>query len=344
MTNNSPAPRQPDPLPWRPDILGAGFEATDLQLGPDLDGEGQAVAALVRYRPTGAGAQWSRRPALLWVPGMTDYFFQEHVARHFHDQGFAFYGIDLRKCGRARQEGQRWHYAADLAHYFPDLTTATRVLGREGHPGVTPVAHSTGGLVAALWLDHLRRTDPEMHGLVPGAILNSPWLDMQYPEWLVRLLRPAANLLGPHLPGVRLPGGNLGTYGSSIHVSAHGEWDFDTRMKPLGGHPKYLAWLAAVLSGHRQVHTGSLDVGVPVLTLCSSDSYLGHKTFSPAFDTADTVLDVGQIRRWAPNLGAQVTVASIVGARHDVFLSLPHAREEAFSVTRDWLNAVIPTP
>ncbi len=335
--------RLPDPLPWRPDILGDDYEAADLPLGADPEGEGRVLATLVRHRPAGAGPEWSRRPALLWVHGMTDYFFHEHVAEYFHGQGYAVYGLDLRKCGRARQEGQRWHYATDLAHYFPDLTLATRALAGEGHPGVIPIAHSTGGLIVALWLDHLRRTEPDTHDLLPGTVLNSPWLDMQYPRWMVRLMRPAANLLGPKLPDLRLPGGNLGTYGSSIHVSAHGEWSFDTRMKPLGGHPKYLAWLATVLDGQKAVHTGNVDMGVPVLALCSSDSYLGHKTYSPAFDTADTVLDVEQIRRWAPSLGQQVTVASIDGARHDVFLSLPHAREEAFSTTRDWLGTLAPT-
>lgn len=336
-------PLSPETVTWRPDLLGEGYEAVDLALGADPEGEGQAVATLVRHRPTGTGPDWFRRPALLWVHGMTDYFFQTHVAEHFHTLGYAFYGLDLRKCGRARQDGQRWHYATDLANYFPDLTAATRLLGRTGHPGVIPIAHSTGGLIVPLWLDDLRRHDPDTHDLVPGAILNSPWLDLQYPQWVVRLLRPAASVLGPRLPDVTIPGGNLGTYGASIHADAHGEWDFNTTFKPLGGHPKYLVWLAAILAGQKRVQSGEVDVGAPVLTLCSSDSYLGHKTYSAAFDTADTVLDVEQIRHWAPNLGSQVTVASVGGARHDVFLSLPRAREEALSTAEEWLRAFAPT-
>lgn len=340
MTSDAADLPLPSPLDWRPDILGTGFEACDLDLGPDPEGEGRAVATLVRHLPEDAPADFAQRPALLWISGMTDYFFQVHVAEYFHEQGYAFYALDLRKCGRARQEGQRWHFSNDLAHYFPDLTLAARLLERAGHSGLVPIAHSTGGLVVPLWLDHLRRTDPARHEFVSGTVLNSPWLDMQYPHWMVRILRPAVRIFAPLLPNMKIPGGNLGTYGASLHTSAHGEWDFNTTFKPLGGHPKYLAWLAAVLEGQQKVHSGELDVGVPVLTLRSSDSFLGQSEYSAAFDTADTVLDVEQIRRWAPKLGSEVTVSTIDGARHDVFLSLPHAREEALSTTRSWLKRV----
>ena len=84
---------------------------------------------------------------------------------------------------------------------------------------------------------------------------------------------------------------------------------------------------------------GGVDVGVPVLTLCSSRSRLG-RPYSPDADTADTVLDVAQIRHWTPRLGEQVTVQAIRNARHDVFLSLQPARDEALEITVDWLSAL----
>lgn len=318
---------------WHPDILGNDFEAKDLALGADPEGEGEAIATLVRYR----AAKAAGRPALLWVHGMTDYFFQEHVAEYFHDAGYAFYAVDLRKCGRARQEGQTWHYTEDLKHYFPDLTAALGEITAAGHPSVVPLAHSTGGLIVPLWLDHLRRSRTQSLEMINGVILNSPWLDLQYPTWAVRFIRPFAAFFGKRFPHMKVPGGGLGTYGHSIHSSKHGQWDYDTTMKPLGGHPKGLGWLRAVLMGQKQVHSGGVDVGVPVLTLSSAKSYLGHD-YSAAADTADVVLDVDQIRHWAPKLGSDVTVSSVDGARHDVFLSLPHAREEALSTASDWLE------
>ena len=78
---------------------------------------------------------------------------------------------------------------------------------------------------------------------------------------------------------------------------------------------------------------------MPTLTLCSPHSYLG-KPYSPAADTADTVLDVAQIQKWAPTLSDTSETQVIEGARHDVFLSERHAREAAFAATDAWLDAL----
>lgn len=315
-----------DDLPWRDDILGEGFECADLPLG----------ATLVRALPDSP----TGKPAMLWIHGMSDYFFQSHVAQHFVAEGRPFYAIDLRRCGRSRQPGERWHSTTDLAEYFPELTQALRaVAGRHGR--VVPLAHSTGGLIAALWCDWLRREHPQDHGLLAGLALNSPWLDMQFPRAMVALLRAPVAVLGKYAPTLRLPQMGTGSYGESISDTAHGQWHFNTDMKPVHGHVAEVGWLRAVMLGQKALHSG-VDTGVYTLTLCSSHSYLS-KPYSAASDTADTVLDVEQIQRWAPTLSRRTTVVPIDGALHDVFLSESHAREAAFQATDAWL-AELNTP
>lgn len=322
---------------WEPDLLGPGYTHRTLDLGQDPEGEGRAIATVVRHLPAGTDqADWRQRPAVLLVHGMTDYFFSTHVAEYLHEAGMAVYAVDLRKCGRSRRHGQRWHYSENLQHYFPDLSSALDLITAV-HPTVIPNGHSTGGLILPLWLDHLRRSDPVRHARVGGLILNSPWLDMMYPRLVVRLARPVLNLLGRRFGWIPLPGGNLGAYGKSIHR----EWDFDTAYKPVEGFPKYLAWVRAVLEGQKQIHDGGVDVSVPVLTLCSTKSWL-NRPYTAATDTADAVLDVEQIQRRAPVLGNDVTVAPIEGARHDVYLSMQHAREEALQTTVEWLHGHLP--
>lgn len=318
-------------------MLGRGFDHAVLDMGTDPDTGGHVDAVLVRATAGNSHAQ-PGRPALIWVHGMSDYFFQSHVADYFTEQGYPFYAIDLRRCGRARAKGQRWHYTTDMAHYFPELTRALEIVAKQ-HGSAVIMAHSTGGLIAPLWLDDLRRNHPEQHALVAGLVLNSPWLDLQFPAPLVALARPVVNGLGRVLPLLPLPEGGLGAYGESIHESKHGEWAFDTTMKPLSGHRKYLGWLRAVIQAQREIHSGDVDAGVPTLTLVSSHSYLGEE-YSPAADTADTVLDTDQIRKWAPSVAHNVEVRSIDGARHDVFLSEAFAREVAFKATSDWLDAL----
>ncbi len=322
-----------DALDWSADELGGGFEHAVLDLGPDPEGEGENNAVLVKA----PGESEAGKPALLWVHGMSDYFFQTHVAEHFTAQGYPFYAIDLHKCGRAHREGQRWHHTNDMATYFGELTEATRLIA-EKHGGVIPLAHSTGGLIVPLWLDHLRRTDKDTHALVKGMILNSPWVDMQVPRWQVRVLRPVVKLGAKIAPDMKLPVSGEATYGESIYKGLNGNWDFDTEKKRLGGHDKYVGWLAAVLDGQSTLHDASTDAAVPTLTLCSTHSYLG-KPYSPAADTADTVLDVAQIQKWAPQLTTSAhETRPIPGALHDVFLSQPHARGLAFAAVDAWLD------
>ncbi|MGV0352407.1 alpha/beta hydrolase [Corynebacterium confusum] len=340
------------PEHWHPDRLGAGFSARALELGPDPLGEGDLCATLVRYYPGPDGAadapattaedgpeedeEFASRPALLWVHGMTDYFFQAHVARYFHARGYAFYAIDLHKCGRSRRDGQTWHYAAAMEEYYADLDAALEVICGP-HPDVTPLAHSTAGVIVPLWLDRLRTSQPAAHARVSSAIFNSPWLDiMGVPKPVLQAAKPVINAIGKAFPKVTFTGGGLSTFGASIHASRYGEWDYDTTLKPLSGHKKYLGWLRGVIAGQDRIHQGAIDIGVPGLVLCSTRSRLG-KPYSPETDTADAVVDVSQTVHWAPRLGNDITVCPILGARHEVFLSLPPARREAFEISSHWL-------
>lgn len=323
-------------LSWDEDILGAGYRAATLNLGEDPDGEGTAVATLVRadHAVQATGDDPTARPALLWVHGMSDYFFHTHVAERCAEEGYPLYALDLRKCGRSHRPGQHWHYTSDLAHYYPELTAAARLLARQ-HGAVVPLAHSTGGLVAALWLDHLRRTEPELLASIPAAILNSPWLDMPFPRPVVVGTKALTTTVGRLRPFLSLPQKEISAYGQSLHRSHGGEWDYDTTMKPLSGHRKYYGWIEAIFQGQAALRAQP-PLGLPMLTLCSSRSWLGHE-YSAASDSADTVLDVDQIRRLAPDLSTRSTVIALDSARHDVFLSTPLVREEAFAATFDWL-------
>ncbi|AZA09027.1 alpha/beta hydrolase [Corynebacterium pseudopelargi] len=326
----------PEPTPWYPDALGPDFQARTFDLGHDPDGEGHVAAVLVRYLPESCD-DFAQRPALLLIHGMTDYFFHQHIAKRFHQEGFAVYGIDLRKSGRAHLTGQRWHYASDMRLYFEELNTVSAQL-LATHPTMVPIAHSTGGLIAALWMDELRGSDQPTHSAIPALILNSPWLDMQFPPLMVKALR---GVLHSRLGNRMLRGGFGGklpsNYGRSLHASAEGEWHYDLHLKPIRGHKKYPAWIKAVDASQQRIHAGAVDVGVPVLTLHAKRSFF-HTRFAEQAKRADTVLDVEQIRRRAPLLGQDVTVVAIDNAVHDVFLSSDKPRNDAIQACLKWLK------
>lgn len=310
---------------WGPDVLGAGFEARTIKLGPD--DEGEVVATLVRHR---AAAPTGR--AVLYVHGFVDYFFQADLARFFAARGDDFYAIDLRKYGRSWRDHQTPNLCTDLADYDADLDAAVKViLDDDGHDELVIVAHSTGGLIAPLWL----RRRPDLP--VIGLVLNSPFFELREPWALRTTVGPLVKAVGRYFPSVVVPPGLEPGYPMSIHADYHGEWNFNLQWKPIEAFPVYTGWLRAVLHGQERLHRG-LGLTVPTLVLCAARG--GHfRHYDPELQTVDGVLDPDAIARWSPALGTHVTVVRIAEGIHDLVLSKPAVRAVVYETCSRWLDA-----
>ncbi|OBK12858.1 alpha/beta hydrolase [Mycobacterium asiaticum] len=320
---------------WVPDVL-PGYVQRTIPLGPDPDGEGHIVATLIRRGDSPATDR-----AVLAVHGYTDYFFNTALADHFADRGFAFYALDLRKCGRSQRPGQTPHFTSDLACYDTELSRALRLI-REHSPAapVLMYGHSAGGLIVSLWLDRLRRKDT-LNG-VTGLVLNSPFLDL-HGRAILRLGVTSATIAA--LSRIRGKGiaraAGAGGYGASLHSDHHGEFDYNLDWKPLGGFPVTFGWLHAMRRGHARLHRG-LDVGVPNLIL-RSDHTVSEDAGPDALQRGDAVLDVRQIARWAGCIGNRSTIIPVADAKHDVFLSLERPRQIAYRHLDHWLDDYLST-
>lgn len=312
-------------------VLGAPYTAEVIDLGEDY--EGPVVATLVRL-----AAEGPARGAVLHVHGFCDYFFQTETAQFYTGLGYDFYAIDLRKYGRSTLPHQTPNFCLDLAEYYPDLDAALeRIRERDGHEDLVISAHSTGGLVASLWAARATQA-----GRPPARafVLNSPWLDLQGSFFLRTAGTEAISRLGQRRPYAVVPRSVSGVYGESLHSQYRGEWDYDLTWKPRDGFPVRAGWLRAVRLGHRQIHRG-VDVGAPVLTLCSTSS-LVVEAWTDAAASADTVLDVKQIAKWSHQLSPHVTVIRVQAALHDVLCSPKEVREGAFESIQRWLAYAVP--
>ncbi|SDD62286.1 alpha/beta hydrolase [Auraticoccus monumenti] len=319
---------------WRADVL-PGYEARDLPLPDALPAPGEPedaglVATLVRRV-----ADRDTDRAVLYVHGWNDYFFQTHLADALAELGFAFYAVDLRRYGRSYRPGQLQGWINDLDLYAEELDAAMEVVTAD-HPHVTLMAHSTGGLIGAMWAD--RRP-----GRLDGMVLNSPWLDLQGAPMLRALGTPIISGLGQRLPTAALPLPDSGNYARILHASLEGEWDYDLQWKASPTAPIRAGWLRAVLQGHQRVAAG-LSVDAPVLVMCASRSDF-RRAWHPELRQADTVLDVEQIAKRAVQLGPHVSVVRIEGGIHDLVLSDEPARSTVFRELTRWARAyLLPSP
>lgn len=324
------------PGAWAADPLGDGFEHQTLDFG--ADGEGPAVATLIRYRPKGWRNKLRRkaRGVILSVHGWSDYFYNRELAEFWHRRGYHFYALDLRHHGRSlRAEHELPGYVDDLRAYDEELG-ATMQLLRTAHPALPVVAqgHSTGGLVLCLWM---ARTNPPITALV----LNSPWLEFQGTAFLRIPIHGLMEAITRTNPRRKLSGPEFDHYWRSLSAEAHGEWDLHRLWRPRIAFPNTAGWLKTIFDGHALVAKG-LKLQVPIFVLTSDRTQIGA-VYSPDMQHSDSVIDVQQTRLRAMKLGSFVTLCEVPGAMHDVFTSAEPARAAAYRDLRLWLR-ILGTP
>jgi len=320
---------------WVPDRLLPGYVARTLPADrpPPVAATARAVAAggpapvLTLVRP--ADEPVAPRGVVVRLHGYNDYFFATHLADAVAAAGWAFVALDARRAGRSLRPGEVPHYQGDLREQASDLTRAVTE-ARRAWPGLPVVvhAHSTGGLVAALWAHaHRGRGGPD------AMVLDSPFLSAER-SWL-RWLQDGA--LGPLAR--RVPLRVLAQAPSRYAARLAERWDFDTTLKRPQGVPVRAGWLAALRAGQRRVARG-LAIDVPVLVARSSRSDVGHGADGPRLDRADTVLDVAAIAALTPWLGSDVRELVVADAVHDLALSLETPRATYLAALADFLHAL----
>jgi alpha-beta hydrolase superfamily lysophospholipase len=307
-----------------PDVLGPQWVSRTITLPPDEEGE--VVATLV----SAAGGPQHER-AVLFLHGWVDYFFHAEHGRRWIERGYDFYALDLRKHGRSLRPHQTPNYTTDLREYGAEIGEAVRHI-RATHPGdgirVVLLGASTGGLIASLWA----HAHP---GAVDAIVLNSPWFDHRGP-WFERVaLTRVAELVGPIAPKLAL-GGIKPYYGRALHAATGGAWDFNLAWKPHEGFPGRAGWFRTIRRAHRRVQRG-LAIQEPVL-VCASTRNGPTDRESPALADSDCVLDVNDMARYAPGLGADVTVVRIEGGIHSLELSRPDVRRAYEAAVHAWLQ------
>jgi len=310
--------------------LGGGFECTVIEQ-PD-DYSGAVVSTVVRKQSADA-----RGRGILYIHGFNDYFFQRDMADTLVSAGYSFYAVDLRKYGRSLRPWQKPYECRSISEYYPDIDSALCVMKADGVDRVVVMAHSTGGLVAACYLNALV-ADSVWNADIKALILNSPFLQWNMNGFMRHVAVPVVSSLGRIFPDMAISQGNSTAYAESLLADYHGQWSFNTDWKTV--HPRKVTagWIRAITMAQKSLRKHS-DIPVPILLLHSDNSVNGDK-FTETHMHGDAVLNVKDISQIGRTLGPDVEEITIAGGLHDLALSLPEPRALFYAVVLTFLRGL----
>jgi alpha-beta hydrolase superfamily lysophospholipase len=290
---------------------------------PDREGDVFCTLVCAGYTP-----EYDRN--VLYVHGFNDYFFQTEMAEQFRHNGYNFYALDLRKCGRSIRPWQTPCDMYDVADYYEDIDAAIAQIKKETKGRLILAGHSMGGLILSMYL-HDRPGNS-----VEALILNSPFLELNIKGYVKKAGLPVISILGKFFPDMRLKKGISLNYGYSISKKRYGEWEYDENWKPVAVPEVTVSWLRAIYKAQCRLRKG-LNINCPILVMRSDKSVKG-KLWSDEFRNADAVLNVEHIRKYAPLLGENVTEIVIDNGLHDLFLSAYNVRTNAYKSMFEWVG------
>lgn len=305
---------------WLPDSLLSYYSYRTVNQ-PD-DYQGMVVSTIIRHNSI-----VPRHRGILYIHGFNDYFFQGALGDSVISHGWNFRAVDLRRYGRSLRPGMKRYQVKNLDEYFHDIDSAIVDMNHAGIDTVVILAHSTGGLIASLYMNACPPS------CVTGLILNSPFLDWNMNGFTRRVLIPIVSCLGSHFPNIPIRQDSSTDYSESLLASHKGEWNFDTHKKLMVSPSVTSGWVHAIQEGQKELHNHS-DITVPILLMHSSKSVDGKHA-----SEGDAVLNVKDIIRWGRRLGPNITEVTVPGGLHDLILSKPAIREAVYNSMFRWLKS-----
>lgn len=301
------------------------YSETTLELNDDY--EGKVIATLIQTFD-----KKTSTIACLHIHGFADYFFQHEEAEKFNQEGYDFYALELRRYNRSKLPHQKHFYCRKIDEYFEEITESIIRIKKLGYQKIILNGHSMGGLVLTSYLEK-----GKLKSEIDLAILNSPFFDFPMSNTLKKVL-PLTRFISKIFPNSIdfLKTHNFQFYNHSLNKDHKGEWDFDIHIKSPDEASIHYAWVNAMRQAQLDFYKG-FQIQTPILLLHSNKS-CNTKIWSEELFHSDAVLNVKDIKKYAYCLGNSYTQIEIPNAMHNIFLSAPKVRKNAFKKTFSWLK------
>jgi len=304
-----------------------GFEKLTINMGKDY--EGDVISTVIRKK-----TDLKNDSAFLYIHGFNDYFFQYELADKIEANGYRFYAVDLRKYGRSILPHQIPSNFRNIKEYYPDIDLAINVMKSEGIKNIVILGHSTGGLIASLYVE-----DNKNNEAIKLLVLNSPFFDfnLKLPK---KTILPIIVSIGNFSPNIKNKSKKKNFYSNTISKDLDGEWVFNRDWKRDNLDVNY-GWVRGIYKAQKRIKRG-LNIDIPVLVMRSSKSeYIYTEKAYNNYDGGDLILSVKDIAKYSLRLGNNVTNVVINKAFHDIFLSKKDIREKGYKDMLFWVNSYI---
>lgn len=323
--------------------LGEPYKVYPIVTSPDS--EQVFHSTLIEYpfgsSPRSESRSTSLRGILLYVHGFNDYFFQTELAEKADSAGFAFFAIDLHRCGRSLRPEDARADMRSVKEFYAELDVAVELSKKIAvddyeeaeHTPFVILGHSQGGLITSSYVND--RQDEQFAAL----ILNSPFLDMNFNWFMRKIALPVISEIGLFMPDFSVGSTGDPNYAYSLLKREKGEWEYNEAWKSDSRPTQYLRWLRAIMRAQARVHSG-LHIKSPVLVLHGDCSAEGDE-WTDDYMHCDGVLNVEHIAEWAPHLGENVTTKTVPDGLHDLLLSRKEVRDNAYREIFGFMDSVI---
>ncbi|MFI3262974.1 MAG: alpha/beta hydrolase [Rikenellaceae bacterium] len=308
------------------DVLGAGYLCRTIEL--EYDYEGKVVATLVKYKDS---TRVTSQRAMLYIHGFNDYFFQTELAESISTMGIDFYALDLRKYGRSLRPHQKRYNTRSISEYFEEIDAAIDIIKKEGHDSIFLMGHSTGCLIATLYIHN-----KDKGANIKGLLLNSPFYKQNLSWFNENIGIPLVSLISYIFPNISYEQSYSTAYTQSIHKSYGKEWDYDLALKLASSPAVTFSWLRAIYNGQNQVKQIK-NMPIPTVIMHSDKSTFDSQ-YNTSYDNSDAVLNISDMDKRAKNMGDNVETVVIKDALHDIALSREGVRNIYYQEIQKFLD------
>ena len=261
--------------------------------------------------------------AVLFIHGYNDYFFHEHLAKRFIEEGYDFFALDLHGYGRSIECERNYNIDA-ISDYFEEFENAINNIRSRGVKDLTVLAHSQGGLMVSLYAKE--------HNNFERLVLNAPFYELYSSAFVVNVLKPFGGWLGGFLKDARLPDvRSTSPYNENLFQ----RWHYDTSKKKIMTDGLYLGYLNAINRAQQEIQNGA-KYAMPVLLLSSDKN--GDFNNPDELCCSDTVVSIEKIKELSQKFEGDITYIPIKDAQHDIFLSYDAPRNQAIEQMITWMK------